>query len=255
MKFPILGLALAIGLTACGGGGGGGSASTSAGGGVAPTAPRSTSGDMLAMAPSRGWNYQGMGVTVSVYTDPTPVNGITTLIAAAMSGSVSTVLSSAANVTSNLAGALGITPTASGPQVVSELSAGSFAAVPGSPILVPNTLTQGQTFSPAPGVSATVIAVGTVPGETACQTPVDGATVQYAFAGLTYTVSYVPGCGITSYTSPSAHTFTLVSVGQYLSIGQLSQQRSVASATMLDTAASVLGLRRTNLPGAGLFPH
>ena len=205
---------------------------------------------MMALSASRGWNYQGSGLTISTYYNPTPVNGVTALSAAAVNGSVSTVLTSAQNVYNNLVGALGIIPASGGNQVVSELSAGSSAAVPGSPLIVPNTLTQGQTFTPSPGVTATVASVGTVPGASGCPTPATGATVQYAFQGLTRSVSYVPGCGITQFIGSGGATYTLVSVSSYPGIGQLAHARRVETLTVFDTARSLLGLERNAMPGA-----
>ena len=207
----------------------------------------------MALSASRGWNYQGNGVTISTYYDPQPTSGgIFTLIGTAVAGSVPTVLTSANSVYANVIGVLGIVPTAGGNQIVAEISVGSSASVPGSPIVVPNTVTQGQVFTPSPGVTATVTLVGTVPGASACPTPAAGATVQYVFQGLTRSVSYVPGCGITQYIGSGGATYTLVSVGNYASLGQLSRGRSVESLTLIDTARSLLGLNRNDFPAAHL---
>jgi len=242
-------------LSACGGGGG-----TSGGTNGPPPGPPSVSGDMLALQASRGWNYQatnsatGQSVTVSLYVDQTTVGaGELVLAATGLVGLHTTALVDHATAESNLVGALGITPSASGYNVNAELSAGSAAAVPGNPLLVGSTLTQGTTSTPYAGVTETVMSVGTVPGASACTTPGTGATVQYTFQNSTYTVSYVPGCGITQVVPPSGVAFTLTSVGSYPTIGNLSIARKVASVTLADTARSLLGLERNDFPAAKLF--
>lgn len=208
----------------------------------------------MALSPSRGWNYQGNGATVSTYFNPNPgSNGSTAFIGAAVSGSVPTVLTSANNVYNNLIGVLYMVPGSAGNQVTAEISAGSTASVPGSPVIVPNTLTQGQTFSPSAGVTATVTLVGNVPGASGCPSPTTGATVQYVFQGLTRSVSYVPGCGITQFIGSGGATYTLVSVGNYSGLGELSKFRRAESITLLDTARSLLGLNRTDMPAARMI--
>jgi len=252
--FRVIGGAIvAAALAACGGGGGG---SSMVGGGGGGGAPASVSGDMLALAPSRGWNYQGSSssgsFTITAYADPAPVNGATALSAAAVQGTVPTVLTSGANFDASLVGIGGFNPvTGGGYTAAYEVSAGSSAALP-NPTLVPGTLTQGQTFSPYAGVTATVTSVGTVPGASACPTPANGAVVAYNVNGQTYTVTYVPGCGITQFIYPSGATYTLVSVATYASIGQLGSARVVRSVNWVSTVRSILGLEHNVMPGAHL---
>ncbi|HET9031115.1 MAG TPA: hypothetical protein VFN49_13165 [Candidatus Aquilonibacter sp.] len=253
---PILTSALiALSLTACGGGGGGGGCST----GTAPATPApSIKGDMLALKPSTGWNYQttfnNNPLTITLYSDPT-INGVTALVAAGTTGLVTTVATSTANMQANMVGALGMTVDASGNyNVTSEYSLGSTAAVPGTPLFVPSTLTLGQTWS-ASGGSATVTNIGVVPGESACpnaSSSPQGAQVTYTYPGYSESISYVPGCGITDVrNTTNGADFVLTSVGSYPAIGTLA--RRAATATWLDTAASLLGQRRNDLPGAHLL--
>lgn len=241
-------------LAACGGGGGGGGGSSVPGGGGG--APASVSGDMLALAPSRGWNYQGNGssgpFTITLYADPSPVNGATAVGAAAVQGTVPTVLTSGSNFDANLLAIAGFNSTTGGGYTVAyEISAGSSSTLP-NPTLVPGTLTQGATFSPYAGVSATVTSVGAVPGASACPTPANGAVVAYVVNGQTYTVTYVPGCGITQFIYPGGATYTLVSVGTYTSIGQLGSARLVRSINWVSTVRSILGLEHNVMPAARL---
>lgn len=218
----------------------------------------SVSGDMLGVGPSRGWNYQttygGTPLTLTIYADPSKVNGVQSLIAAGVTGLVPTVATSSANMTANLAGALGVTSDAAfNYTAVSEVSAGSTAAIPGSPTLIPSTLTLGQTWSSS-GATATVIGVGSVPNASACPTPASGATVKFTYANYSYNVSYVPGCGITDfYNNANGAEFKLISVGTYASVGQMGIARKAQTATLLDTAASLLGQRRSNFAASKLF--
>jgi len=265
MKRFIVSLSL-LALAACSGGGGGGTGG-SGGGGVAPVptpgppAP-SVQGDMLSLVPSRGWNYHSIGVspaiTITLYADPAPVNGVRALIGSGVTGTVATVATSPSTMDANLLGALGIvTDGAYDASVYSEVSLGSTAAVPGTPLLVPGTLTLGQSWTPYPGATASVIAVGTVPNAIACPVPASGARVRYTFPGYDGTLSYVPGCGITDYlNNANGAELTLVSVGLYPGIGELAEKRRVESVTLLDTARSVLGLERNAfapLPGLSKF--
>ncbi len=256
MKRTHLGIAsiLIAALAACGGGGG----STSLPQPTPSVAP-SVSGDMLALKASQGWNYQttfqGTSLTLTTYADPNLVNGVQSLIASSVVGLVPTVATSASNVTANLVGALGLSIDASKDyNAVSELSAGSLAAIPGSPLLVPSTLTLGQTWTPYAGVGAQVINVGTVPNSAVCGSGTQtGAQVKYTYADLSYTIAYVPGCGITDFlNNANGAEFKLISTASYASLGQLARGRDVATATLLDTAASLLGQRRSVMPAAKL---
>jgi hypothetical protein len=249
----------AAALVACGGGGGGGGGTFTPSATPTPTptatAAPSVSGDMLALSASRGWNYQGTNstgsYTISTYADPQPVASASPLLATAVSGLVPTVLTSPSSVQNNLIGVLGLNQSAAGYTVAYEFSAGSVALLPG-PQLVPSTLTLGQSFTPYPGTTANVIAVGTQPGGSACPTPAAGATVAYVVSGQTYTVSYVPGCGITNFVYPGGATYTLVSVGTYASLGELSSQRVPRGIGFVSTVRSLLGLEHHELPAAHL---
>jgi hypothetical protein len=252
MKRLLATAVIAAGLCACGGGGGGGTTPAQ------PPTPASISGDMLAVAPSRGWNYQatyqGTSLTVSIYSDPTPLSdGSTALIVTGTIGLVPTVLTSASAATSGLVAVLTVSKASGGYNAVGEASVGSTSPIPGTPLLVASTLTQGTTTTPSPGVTETVTSVGAVPNANVCPTPGQGATVTYTYSGATYTISYVPGCGITQIVASTGATFNLVSVGTYSSVGQLSIARRVGSATLVDTARSLLGLERNSFPTAALL--
>jgi len=238
---------------ACGGGGGGGGGT---GVGGPPPAP-SVSGDMLAYQSSRGWNYHGNAfgapaVTVSIYADP-PSGSTNAMVMFIGSGTTANAFSAY-----KVAG-IGVQNTPSGYNVTAYVllnpdgSIYSGSAIPGTPQLVPSTLTQGQTFSSYPGLNATVQSVGTVPGASACPVPAAGATVQYTYAGGTYLVSYVPGCGITDYVGNHGEHLTLASVGTYSSLGSQSARR-MSSLTVLDGIQSLARVIATHarwspLPG------
>lgn len=214
---------------------------------------------MIAFQASRGWNYQttynNNDATITLYADP-GTGSVSTLVGSTATGLVTTVATSATAMTAGAFGELGLNIDASkNYNVYSEASVGSIAVVPGNPLLVPTTLTLGQTWSPATGASASVIAVGAVPGQTACPNATSstiGAQVEYTYPGYKDIVSYVPGCGITDLKNPTnGAEFTLTSVATYSSIGTLA--RHAAKATYLDTAASLLGQRRNNYPAAKLL--
>jgi hypothetical protein len=230
-------------LASCGGGGGGGG--TGGGGGFNPP---TVSGDMIAYQSSRGWNYHGnafglSAVTVSVYADP-PQNGLDVPVGFAAQGTVADAFSG-----TKLAG-LGLQSSAGGYNATSYVllngngSIYAQGALAGPPTLVPQTLVQGQSFATYPGVTAVVQSVGTVPGSAACPTPATGATVQYTFAGGTYLVSYVPGCGITQYVGNHGETLTLASVGSYPQLGTQSVRR-MTTLTLFDDAQSLLRILST----------
>jgi hypothetical protein len=246
----IAGAVAAAVLAACGGGGGGGGT-----GGPPPPGAASVTGDMLAYQANRGWNYhgtiQGTAVTVSVYADPQQ-NGVDPLIGFAGTGTGANAFGA-----TKIAG-LGVQNTGSGYVAGSYIllntdgSVYASGSIPGTPTLVPSTLTQGASFNTYPGVTAVVQSVGTVPGASNCPAPATGATVQYTFQGQTYSVSYVPGCGITQYVGNHGETLTLASVGTY----QLGTQsvRRMDTLTAMDTiksAARVLMSQTLWRP----FPH
>ena len=241
-------VAIVLALAGCGGGGGGGSAAAALSAGGTAAAP-SVSGDMLALAPSRAWNYHAATtsgtVTLTLYTDPQPVNGITALVGLVSAGALTNATGGA------VAGGLGVTQSSAGYNVDTFLSAsnGVSGPVPGGPQLVPSTLTQGETLSPYVGVAETVTFVGSgAPGIGVCPNAVSGgavlqgATVQYTFQGQAYRITYAPGCGITDFVTPTGAEFTLQSVASYPQLGQLSIARRVQSASYLDFARSVFRL-------------
>ena len=222
-------------LSACGGGGGGSTTT----GGPPPNAP-SVSGDMLAYQANRGWNYQGtafggQAVTFSVYADPSS-GGNDTFVLFGGFGTAATAFSGTKLASALLQNNGGGYNAASYVLYNQDGTVYSQGAIPGSPTLVPSTLTQGASFSSYPGVTAVVQTVGTVPGSSACPTPATGATVAYSFQGQNYTVSYVPGCGITQYTGNNHEVITLVSVGSY-ALGTQSTRR-LESLTLFDTVTS-----------------
>jgi hypothetical protein len=134
---------------------------------------------MMALIPNRGWNYQTSangGVTVSTYVNPTKLpDGSSVLVASGVTGYTTTVLSDHSLAENNTAGALALSVSTDGYHVNRELSAGSIAVVPGTPLLIGNSLIQGATSVPYPGFTLTVLSVGPQPGEAACRTTADGA--------------------------------------------------------------------------------
>lgn len=227
-------------LTACGGGGGGGAMVGGGGGGGGSAL--SVSGDMLAMSANRGWTYHGNisgypAVTFSVYADP-PSGSTSTFVLFAAQGTVATAFSAPkiASVAFQNSGS-GYNAT-SYVLLNNDGSIYSQGSIPSAPMLVPQTLTQGQSFAPYPGATATVTSVGAVPGAGACPTPANGATVQYAYAGQVYSVSYVPGCGITQYVGNHGEALTLFSVGNYPQLGTQSARR-MSTLTVMDTVLSL----------------
>jgi hypothetical protein len=107
----------------------------------------------------------------------------------------------------------------------------------------------GATSTPFVGVTQTVTAIGTVPGESACPTPTAlGATVQISFGSQTGTVDYVPGCGVTQILDNNGETWTLQSIGSYpaaasnYTITAVAQQ--VGGANIFDTLRSIFGLEQ-----------
>jgi len=216
---------------------------------IAPaTTPQiaTVTGDMLALAPSRGWTYTAKDefgdppFTVTVYNDPHTSNNVSTLVAFVAQGTPATALAG------TNAGALGVTSLADGYRASSYVSVSNNASgtIPGAPLLVPNSLQRGQSWQPLaslalpgiPAVSANVVSVGAVPGLSACpNSPTTGATVQYSVGGSISVVSYVPGCGITDYVNDAGTEFTLTSVASYPQVGQLDIARRAESATIMGT--------------------
>ncbi len=215
---------------------------------------RSLSGDMLALSSGRGWNYhgtvQGTALTITLYADPQS-GGVTPLVALVVQGTVNDATAGqkvAAATVASTSGGYDVTS-----YTIYDGNGAIFAqgALPSGSELVPSTLTQGSSFTPYTGMTATVTLVGSVPGATACPTPASGATVQYVFQGQTYEISYVPNCGITQYVGNHGETFTLSSVGTY-NLGTLGDVRQMRRLTVFDTLRSltrvvVTGARWHNL--------
>jgi len=225
-------------LAACGGGGGGNPSPLP---GNNSTPPPSVSGDMLAVSPSRGWNYHGTApgsgpLTLTLYADPA-TNGVTPLVLLAVSGTQADATTGSKVAAMTVEPAKGYNVTS---YTIYNFDGSTYAdgALPSGSTLVLQTLTLNETFDPYTGMTATVTQVGSVPGASACPSPASGATVQYVFQGKTYSVSYVPGCGITQYVGNHGETFTLSSVGTY-QLGTLGNVRRMNSLTLFDSLKSL----------------
>lgn len=195
---------------------------------------------MLAYQSNRGWNYQGTAfggrqVTFSVYADP-PSGANNTFVLFGLIGTAANAFGGTKLASAQFQNSGGGYNAVSYVLYNNDGSTYAAGAIPGSPVLVPGTLTQGASFATYPGVATVVQSVGTVPGASACPTPAAGATVAYTYQGQRYTVSYVPGCGITQYTGNTGEVITLVSVGSY-ALGTQSTVR-MDSLTVLDTVKS-----------------
>ncbi len=214
---------------------------------VPPSSNTAVTGDMIGYAANRAWTYQvaadySTPYYVGLYADPNLVNGNIRLVGfESSSSSPSTLFTS-----SNEIGSLDVTPLngsylAAAFASVSSGTNGTSGSVPGSPLLVPGSMTLGQAWNPlqnagiagAVGVtaSAQVVATGNVPGIAACPSGSRGATVSYAvqigsLVQAPAVVSYVPGCGITAVQASSGQTsVVLQSVGSMPSLGQLDAPR------------------------------
>lgn len=247
-RHVLIGAALAV-LTACGGGGGG------APSGPTASPPPTVTGDMLAVAQNKGWNYQGSTptsgpLTLTLYADPSS-NGVTPLVLLAVAGTQSDATTGQKAAAITVSGSSGTYDVTSYTIYNGDGTIYANGGLPNGSVLVQSTLTQGHTFSPYAGMTATVTLVGSVPGAGACPTPGTGATVQYAFQGQTYSVSYVPGCGVTQYIGNHGETFTLTSVGTY-QLGTLGDVRRMTHLTVFDSVKSLWhilmsGERRHNI--------
>lgn len=227
-----------LSLVACGGGGGNNAAPLP---GSNSTPPPSVFGDMLAVSPNRGWNYHGSvpgsgQLTLTLYADPT-TNGVTPLVLLAVSGTQADATSGTKQAAMTVESAKGYNVTS---YTLYNFDGSIYAdgALPAGSTLVLQTLTLNETFDPYTGMAATVTKVGAVPGASACPSPASGATVQYTFQGQAYSVSYVPGCGITQYVGNHGETFTLSSVGTY-QLGTLGNVRRMNSLTLFDSVKSL----------------
>jgi len=194
---------------------------------------------MLAFAANRGWNYQTVSIgsanplTVTLHADDTSTGAN----APALSQFVAPGL---------VATAIGATSAFLNSQVTLVLDTGSgyqvknfinfYGTFPVNAILVPHTLTLGQTMSPYAGVSAVVTNVGIQPHEAACPIPTTaGAAVLYTGMGQTATVSYVPGCGITDLIAANGQDIGLVSISSYSDLGTLSVRQQPLATTVWNT--------------------
>ncbi len=227
----------------------------------------SVSGDMLGYSPSRTWTYTASGgygtfflgysygaysgagspFVAGMYADPTTTNGVETYVAFVASQGSSNPFTQGSE-----AGDMGVQPGSNGNEVYSfgSVSNNTFGLVTGTPLLVPSSLQLGSSWNPVAGVPlsftggvtaiATVIAVGSAPGMSACpNNPPSGATVQYTFNNIpstalstqTETISYVPGCGITDIVTETGVEITLTNVSTQ-NLGQLSISHNPAQTLM-----------------------
>lgn len=230
-------LILVLGLASCGGG----STTSGAAGGAAGLQP-SASGNMFPFSIDRAWTYQTVNAsspyTVTLHANNNNASSTSTLSAFVVAGIQPDAISKAPE--SSIVESMALQPTAGSFQVLSVARTrnGSFA-IPGSPELVPDTLTQGASFSPYVGVSADVRFVGGVRGAEACSSRASGATVRYAFQQETFTVSYVPGCGITDFVSNTGVELRLISISSYHTAAIEAAERSISGTTLLDTIRDV----------------
>lgn len=229
----------------------------------APSVPTAAtvSGDMLGYVASRAWTYQttqnGLTSYFGIYADPQGSNGITSLVLFCALNN-QTGCTSPNPFTGTSLGALGLQALPNGYLLDSFASASNNSAgvVPGVPLLVPNSLSLGQSWNPFGSglgilsglisANATVVAVGPVPGMSACpNSPTQGATVNYSItssaspssAGTGFgsqAMSFVPGCGITDFVNSAGQEFTLVSVGSQ-NLGTQDIARTTQSVSFMGT--------------------
>lgn len=257
----VIGVAVVAALASCGGGS---ATAPVASPSATPSAAPSVSGDFLNFSASRGWNYLVTNVqgqytypngtqtpvttaTVSLYDYPTAVDGTTILIEVAVAGQTTSALT-APTAQQYIFGAAGFSTTGTTYTATRYASYTATAAIPAT-VVVSSPLVLGATSTPFIGVTETVTAIGTVPGESACPTPTaSGATVQYAYGSQSATVDYVPGCGATQIVDNKGETWTLQSIGSYptaasnYTITAVAQQ--VGGAGVLDTVRSIFGLEQ-----------
>jgi len=227
-------------------GGFGHSTQISVGGSATPTVPATTtvSGDFLAPAANRTWNYRatpqiGPAYTISIYQDPQPdISGNIAWIGYIATGTPADA--AAGGGTIGAAASFASLSDGYHAESFGSVSNSTYGIIPGAPLLVPTSLTRGQTFTPYPGVTATVQGVGPVAGSAGCPTPSQiGAAVTYAVAGAFETVSFVPGCGITDFVSDNGTEMRLTSITSNPQIGQQAIARRVLDATVVDTLKAV----------------
>lgn len=256
----VIGIALAAMLSSCGGG----ASSTVASPSSTPSSAASVSGDFLNFSASRGWNYLVTNVTgeftypggvptpvttatVSLYDYPSSIDGTTILLEVAVAGASSSALTAPIGQQA-IFGAAGFSTTGTTYTATRYASYTATAAIP-TTVVVNSPLVMGATSTPFVGVTETVTAIGTMPGEGACPTPTaTGATVKYAYGSQIVTVDYVPGCGVTQIVDNKGETWTLQSIGSYPTEATnytiTAVARQVGDASLLDTMRSIFGLEQ-----------
>jgi hypothetical protein len=198
----------------------------------------SISGDFFALAPNRGWNYSvtpagnsdatpAPSLTVTLYDEPQQQSGDSILVALETQGSQTTA------TTGSIAGYGSFNNATGGYTATGYYSVSNFAGgpIPGGMQIVLPSLTKGQSWSPYPGLTATVLDVGTVIGSAPCPggSSSIGATVLYSSGYFSEKMSFVPGCGITHLVDGSGAQFVLTSIGSYPTLGELAEARKPAS--------------------------
>jgi hypothetical protein len=102
-------------------------------------------------------------------------------------------------------------------------------------LALPASFVQGAVTTIVPGATETVTAVGTVPGSSACPTPVaPGVTVQYVAQSYSVNISYVPNCGITNISGEGVNV-SLTSIGSYPNEGTQIRARDGMTSTTIHT--------------------
>ena len=261
LSCAVTGVAFVAALASCGGGTATAPVTSPS---ATPSATASVSGDLLNFSPSRGWNYLVTNVqgeysysnatptpvttaTVTLYDYPTTVDGTTILLEVAAAGPTASALT-VPTAQQYIFGAAGFSTTGTTYTATRYASYTMTAAIPAT-IVVSSPLVLGATSSPFVGVTQTVTAIGTVPGESACPTPTaTGATVQYVYGSQRATVDYVPGCGATQIVDNKGETWTLQSIGSYPTVASnytiTAVAQQVGGAGVLDTLRSIFGLEQ-----------
>jgi hypothetical protein len=257
----VVGVALVGAFSSCGGGSAMAPVTSPS---ATPSAASSVSGDFLNFSASRGWNYLVTNVqgqytyanniqtpvttaTVSLYDYPATVDGTTILLEVAVAGRTTSALTTP-TAQQYIFGAAGFSTTGSTYTATRYANYTATLAIPAT-VVVRSPLVLGATSTPFAGVTETVTAIGTVPGESACPTPTaTGATVQYVYGSQSTTVDYVPGCGATQIVDNKGETWTLQSIGSYPTVESnyiiTAVAQQVGSAGVLDTLRSIFGLEQ-----------
>jgi hypothetical protein len=183
-----------------------------------PTPPTvsSSNANLLNVVPNQGLNYNGTGPDGSGGTGPFTA----TLYDDPVSGSSENLVLFEESGTE--ANAFGGNEADSVPLALATLA-------------LPATFVQGAVTTIVPGATETVTAVGTVPGSSACPTPVaPGVTVQYVAQSYSANISYVPNCGITNISGEGVN-ISLTSIGSYPNEGTQIRARDSMSSTIIHT--------------------